>query len=131
MTTSPSLHRSMTHDSLALFLQEIIVEYDSYKDNIRRLDPRESVSIPVEARRLDAQGKAVGPVSHLVTRDISCGGLGMFNRERIEEGPIQLKLCSPVSERSLQIVANVEHCTPCGKYFIIGCRFLQASMSEG
>lgn len=129
MTTAPALHRAMTHDSLALFLQEIIVEYDSYKDNIRRLDARESVSIPVEARRLDAEGVPVGPVFHLVTRDISCGGLGMFNRESIDSGPIQLKLCSPVSERSLQIVANVEHCTPCGKYFIVGCRFLQASIS--
>lgn len=129
MTNSPTLKRAMTHESLALFLQEIISEYDSYKNSIRRSEPRESVSIPVEARRLDDDGKPIGSVFHLVTRDISCGGLGMFNRERIESGPIQLKLCSPVSDMSLQIVANVEHCTPCGKYFIVGCKFQKASVS--
>lgn len=126
MSNATVPNRGMTHDGLALFLQEIIVDYASYKDNVRRTEPRESVSIPVEARRIDANNQPVGQTYHLVTKDISCGGLGLFNREQVDCGPIELKLESPVTKRCLKIIANVEHCTPCGKYFIIGCRFLRA-----
>jgi len=127
MTTS--VKRAMTPDSLALFLQEIIVEFESYKTNIRRTEIRETVSIPVEARRLDHDLKPVGEAFHMVTRDVSCHGVGLFNHEYVEPGPIELTLTSPFSERGLRIVANVEHCTACGKYFMIGCRFVSAAVS--
>ena len=129
MNTTNAPQRAITRDGLALFLQEIITEYESYKASIRRTDNREAVSIPVEAQCLDDQGKPVGEPFHMVTRDISSGGLGMFHAEFVECGSIQLSLTSPVTSRNATILANVEHCTPCGKYFIVGCQFLRAGVS--
>lgn len=126
MATTSSVKRAMTPDSLALFLQEIIVEFESYKKNVRRSEVRETVSIPVEARRLDEEFNPVGDEFHMVTRDVSCNGVGLFHLESLEPGPIELTLTSPVSDRALRIVANVEHCTAIGKYFMVGCRFLGA-----
>ena len=114
---------AVSRESLALFLQEIIVEYDSYRKNVRRSEPRETVSIPVEATLLNENLEPVGASFHLVTRDISSNGVGLFYNAAVEEGPIQLTFSSPVSGSDLRLIAHVEHCTPCGQYFIIGCRF--------
>ena len=124
MAVATKIHgQSVSPESLALFLQEIIVEYDSYKENVRRIDVRENVSIPVEAVRLNDQLKPSGDPFYMVSRDISCGGVGLFNTEHVENGPIQLTFSSPVSGAELKVYATVEHCTPCGRYHIVGCRF--------
>lgn len=119
--------QSVSPESLALFLQEIIVEYDSYKDSVRRVDVRENVSIPVQAVRLSPESKPVGKPFYMVTRDISCGGVGLFNTQHVENGPIQLTFSSPVNGTELNVQATVEHCTPCGRYHIVGCRFFGES----
>lgn len=114
---------TVSRESLALFLQEIIVEYDSYRKNVRRSEPRESVSIPVEATVLNENFEPATAPFHMVTRDISCNGVGLFYNAAVEPGPIQLTFSSPVSGSEVRLMANVEHCTACGHYFIIGCRF--------
>lgn len=120
----------MTKDGLALFLQEIIVEYDAYRDSFRRTAKRENVSVPVEARRIDESGNAVGPAIHLVTRDVSSNGLGLFHHQPVEVGLLEMIMESPVNGHRMRIIARVEHCTPCGRYFIIGCQFVRAAMQE-
>lgn len=124
MAVASRIHgSSVSHETLALFLQEIIVEYASYRQNIRRSEDREPVSIPVQARQLTPELQPVGEPFHMVTRDISCHGVGLFHLENVEPGPIQLTFSSPVSGAEINLIASVEHCTPCGHYFIIGCRF--------
>jgi len=114
---------TVSPEALALILQEIIVEYDSYKKSVRRSERREPVSIPVQATTLNELLEPVGETFHMVTRDISCSGVGMFYHSPVDVGPIELTFCSPVSGDELRLIASVQHCTPCGHYFIVGCRF--------
>ena len=111
-------------DVLAGHLQEIIVEYESYKKQFRRTDKREPVSIPVEAVALDEDLVAISDAIHMVTRDMSAGGCGIFHDQRLDCPYLHLNFSSPVSLATFSVVASLEHCTPCGKYFIVGCRFL-------
>jgi hypothetical protein len=110
-------------ETVASFFQEIILEYHSFQHLVRRATPREPVSIPVQAVMLDDDMQAVSPPFHMVTRDISSTGVGLFHTEMLERGLIQLEFSSPVTEAVLKIVGRVEHCTPCGRYFIVGCNF--------
>lgn len=114
-------------DVLAAHLQEIIIEYESYKKQFRRADSREPVSIPVEAIALDDDFKAVSEPFHMVTRDMSVGGTGIFHNECITSNYVKLRFSSPVSLEAFSVIAKVEHCTPCGNYFIVGCRFLTSA----
>lgn len=114
----------VSSDVLAAQLQEIIVEYDSYKKQYRRAEPRESVSIPVEAVELDDDFMPLSDPIHMVTRDISTGGMGMFHTQRLSAKYLRLQFSSPFSLESFSVIGRVEHCTPCGKYFIIGCAFV-------
>ncbi len=114
----------LTPESLALFLQEMIVEYDSYRQSARRADARENVSIPVRAVHLSANSEPKSEPFHMVSRDVSCCGIGLFNTEPVKRGPIQLTFSSPISGMELDVPACVEHCTACGHYYIIGCRFI-------
>ena len=112
----------VTPDLVASFLQDVILEYESYK--LQRSDPREPVSIPVEAVQLDEYFQPASAPFHMVTRDISCGGTGLFHTAAIESPYLQLQFCSPVNLETLKIIASVEQCSPCGVYFIIGCKFM-------
>lgn len=122
--------RRITPDGLALFLQEVISEYASYGSMVRRLDEREYVTIPVKAQLMDEEGQLCGESFHMVTRDVSSSGLGLFHVVAVPLGRIRLILSSPVTKRKLSVTANVEHCTQCGEYFIIGCRFLGVAHAE-
>ena len=111
-------------DVLAAHLQEIIVEYESYKKQFRRAESREAFSIPVEATMLDADFNPVSAPFHMVTRDMSASGAGVFYDKPIDSEFLFMKFHSPISRKDFGVVAQVEHCTPCGRYFIVGCRFL-------
>ncbi len=111
-------------DVLAAHLQEIIVEYESYKKQFRRSDAREPVAIPVEAVELDKSLKPIGEPFHMVTRDMSISGAGIFHTAGVKSEYVRLQFSSPVSLESFCCVAKVEHSTPCGAYFLIGVRFL-------
>ena len=115
---------------LAAHLQEIIIEYESYKKQYRRSDAREPVSIPVEAIELDDNFQGKSDPFHMVTRDMSVGGTGIFHTSRVNSEFLLLKFSSPVTLESFSVVAKVEHCTPCGRYFIIGCRFVPDLLEE-
>ena len=122
MTTSHA--DVVSADVLAAHLQEIIIEYESYKKQFRRAESREPVSIPVEAVALDDDFHPVSEPFHMVTRDMSAGGAGIFHNEMLTCDYLKLVFSSPVSLESFGVIAKVEHCTPCGKYFIAGCRFI-------
>ena len=122
MTTQ--LADSVSSDTLATHLQEIIVEYESYKKQFRRTDTREAVSIPVEVTELSEDFEPTSEPLHMVTRDMSVGGTGIFHTENLECDYALLKFSSPVSLEEFSVLAKVEHSTRCGRYFIIGCRFV-------
>lgn len=122
MTTQ--LADSVSSDTLATHLQEIIVEYESYKKQFRRTDTREAVSIPVEVTELNEDFEPTSEPLHMVTRDMSVGGTGIFHTENLECDYALLKFSSPVSLEEFSVLAKVEHSTRCGRYFIIGCRFV-------
>ena len=105
-------------DILAGFLQEIIVEYESYKKQFRRTESREPVSIPVEAVALDEEFQPVSEPFHMVTRDMSAGGSGIFHQAEVACPYIRLSFSSPISLESRSVVAKVEHCTPCGGFHV-------------
>ncbi len=119
------MDRECSPDVLALFMQEVIVEYNSYRKLVRRSEPREPVAIPVLARPVDADLNSAGDPFHAVTRDISHGGVGLFHTRPIDCGWLELTFSSPHSGKEMTILATVEHCTPCGRYFILGCRFVR------
>lgn len=117
-------------DLLAAYLQELIVEYESYKKQFRRVEDREPVSIPVEAIKLDENLEPCSEPFHMVTRDMSFCGVGMFHTEIVDADYVILRFSSPVSLEIINVLAKVEHCTPCGKYFIIGCHFVPDLLEE-
>ena len=127
--TSTALPGVVSADALAAHLQEIIVEYESYRKQFRRAEAREPVAIPVEAIALDEKFQAVSDPFHMVTRDMSVGGTGIFHTEEVTSAYLLLQFSSPVSLETFRIVASVEHCTPCGHYFIVGCKFV-TNLSE-
>jgi len=122
MTTQ--IANSVSSDMLATLLQEIIVEYESYKKQYRRTETREPVSIPVEVSALNEDFEPTSEPIHMVTRDMSVGGTGIFHSEDLDCDYALLKFSSPVSLEEFSVLAKVEHSTRCGKYFIIGCRFV-------
>ena len=119
-----SLEGMVSSDVLSAHLQEIIIEYESYKKQFRRSESREPVSIPVEAVALDDDFQPISEPFHMVTRDMSIHGTGIFHTSSVDATYVQLQFSSPVTLEAFGVIARVEHCTPCGRYFIIGCRFL-------
>jgi len=111
-------------DILAAHLQEIIVEYEDYRHNCGRSERREQVSIPVEALKLNDDFDPISAPFHMITRDISVGGCGLFHTEELDCNYLQLKFESPISQESFGVIASVEHCTRCGVFQLVGCRFL-------
>jgi hypothetical protein len=126
-TTASSV---ISSDILAAHLQDIIVEYESYRKQFRRNEARESVSIPVEATELDGDFNPTSQCFHMVTRDMSVHGTGMFHNQKISSNYLRLQFSSPVSQQTFTVNAKVEHCTPCGKYYIVGCRFITNRESD-
>ena len=103
MTTQ--LADSVSSDTLATHLQEIIVEYESYKKQFRRTDTREAVSIPVEVTELNEDFEPTSEPLHMVTRDMSVGGTGIFHTENLECDYALLKFSSPVSLEEFSVLA--------------------------
>lgn len=130
MSTTTVNSRVVSSDHLASLLQEIIVEYESYKKQYRRNEEREFVSIPVEAVELDDDFNPTSQSYHMVTRDMSVHGTGMFHDKKITSNHLRLQFCSPISLETFAVVAKLEHCTPCGKYYIVGCRFITDRESD-
>lgn len=124
LTATKSKVDVVSSDVLALHLQDIIVEYESYRENCGRTERRESVAVPVEATLLDEEHQPIAAPFHMVSRDISVSGMGLFNSEHVVCGPVLLKFTSPVSRAQFSVIACIEHCSPCGVFFILGCRFL-------
>ena len=115
--------REVSPETVAAFFQDIIIEYQSFKKLVRRSEPREPASIPVQVLPLDADLEPTCEPFHTVTRDISSGGIGLFHSTSVDTPLVQIEFSSPFTGEILNIVARVEHSTPCGKYFIIGCQF--------
>jgi hypothetical protein len=128
-TTYPAVAGVVSSDALAAHLQEIIAEYESYKKQIRRTETRETVSIPVEAVALDEGFEPVSDPFYMVTRDMSPSGTGLFHTKLISSKYLRLQFSSPISLEAFGVIARVEHCTPCGKYFIVGCSFVTERQS--
>jgi len=110
-------------DAIASFFQDIILEYHNFRRLVRRSEPREPAAIPVQIVRLDEALEPVGEPFYAVTRDISLGGAGIFHHCPVDAHHVLLEFDSPFTDERLRLIAKVEHCTPCGKYFVLGCRF--------
>lgn len=115
---------------IASFMQQVIVQYQNYGTHHRRTEPREAIAIPVQVQRLEDDLTPVAEPKAAITRDISVGGIGLFLGERIERGMLRIRMVAPESHEQMQILAQIEHCTPCGGYYIIGCRFAGATSPE-
>lgn len=124
MATLTQFNSLVSEDVLAAQLQGIIVEYETYKQQQRRSETRESFSIPVQATPLDEHHVPIGEPFNMVTRDMSTRGVGAFHDKLISHQFLYLEFHSPVTRNDFGVIARVEHCTPCGKYFIVGCQFL-------
>jgi len=105
------------------FMQQVIVEYHAYGMAHRRAEPREAVAIPAIAQRVDSSLDTIGEPFHVVTRDVSSGGIGLFHPSPVPLGLLKITLSSPETHETMVLLARVEHCTPCGGFFLIGCRF--------
>jgi hypothetical protein len=117
----------MTPDEIASFMQEVIVQHQQYSAHCRRSEPREPVAVPVRVQQLDEQCRPTGPVISAVTRDMSDGGIGFFHTHPIGPGRIQIRLVAPFSRAERTLMACIEHCTPCGDFYIVGCRIESVS----
>lgn len=111
-------------DAIASFMQDVIVQYNSYVGGYRRSEPRESVAIPISITPLGRDFAPTGEALPVVTRDLSCGGIGFFHVQTIDAPFLQLSVESPDAKQAMSLLARVEHCTPCGGYYIVGCRFV-------
>ena len=117
-------------DVIAAFMQEVIVQYHSFGGQFRRLEPRESVAIPVRVCPLSEDLKLDGETFLAVTRDVSCSGIGFFHTRAIDSPFVQVVISSPETSSEMNLLARVEHCTPCGGFVIIGCRIVGSAESS-
>ena len=118
-----------SQDVISSFMQRTILQYQNYGNSFRRTEPREIVAIPVSIRPLNESYESNGERSYCVTRDVSCAGVGLFHTEPINSSFIEIDLVTPESGEEMRILASVEHCTPCGDFFLIGCRFAEIPKS--
>ena len=115
--------RACSPDTIASFIQQTIVELESFKDGIRRSETRESAAIPIIVTPLNENLEAVGAAFYAVTRDVSCGGIGLFHTEPVTASWLEIEMSTPATRCELRLLAHVQHCTPIGKFFLIGCQF--------
>jgi hypothetical protein len=113
----------VTPDQIGSFMQDVIRQYqDVSPEGYRRADPRETVAIPIRVQPLNDQYQAAGEPFSVVTRDMSCSGIGFFHTQPVALGRIRICLKAPASHEEMNLLARVEHCTSCGDFFIVGCR---------
>lgn len=108
---------------ITAFMQQVIVEYGSFAHDTRRNEARENVAVPVSVQPLTDEFIPVGTPFPAVTRDLSSSGMGIFSPARYDLSWLQVTLQSPTTGRQMRLLGKVEHCTPCGPFFLIGCRF--------
>ena len=118
---------------IAAFMQQVIVQYYSFGGHFRRVEPRESVAIPIRLCPLDESFEPQGDEFNAVTRDVSCSGIGVFHTRTIETPFVKITIAAPETGHQMNLLARVEHCTPCGDYQIVGCRLVGSANggSEG
>ena len=68
-------------DVIASFMQQVIVQYQGFGGAFRRAEPREMVAVPVRVLPLSDDLQPAGPPFDAVTRDLSCGGIGIFHTQ--------------------------------------------------
>jgi hypothetical protein len=115
---------------ITTFMQQVVTEYRDYGVGFRRSEPREAVAIPVVIQPVNASLEAIGEPVSAVTRDISSGGIGIFYTQPMSPGWLKITLSTPETHSHMTLLARIEHCTPCGGFYIIGCRFARALASE-
>lgn len=118
-----------SQDVIASFMQRVILQYQNYGNSFRRSEPRELVAVPVTVQALSASYQREGTRAHCVTRDISCSGIGLFHTTPITSPYLELDLKAPESGEQMRVLATVEHCTPCGDFYLVGCRFAESPES--
>ena len=118
-----SVSQACSPDTIASFIQQTIVEVQSFKEGIRRAEPREAAAIPVLVTPLSENLEPTGAEFYAVTRDVSCGGIGLFHTEAVTARWLEVEISTPATHRELRLLVHVQHCTPIGKFFLIGCRF--------
>ena len=118
---SPS--RACSPDTIASFIQQTIVELQSFKEEIRRAETREAAAIPVIVTPLNENLEPAEAEFYAVTRDVSCGGIGLFHTAPVTARWLEIEMSTPATRHELRLLAHVQHCTPIGKFFLIGCRF--------
>jgi hypothetical protein len=106
------------------------VQYQQRTVSSRRVEVREPAAIPVFVQPLDDQLQPVGEEFAAVTRDISCGGLGFFHTRPVAPGLIQIVMEAPDHGQSRKLLGRVEHCTPCGRFFIVGCHLEHGGIAD-
>ncbi len=120
--------KQVTPDQIASFMQDVIVQCQQVSPAFgRRAEPRESVAIPIRVQQLDDDLRPIGCAKSVVTRDLSCSGIGFFHTERLENGPLRICLTAPYSSATMNLLANIEHCTRVGDFYIVGCRIQAVS----
>ena len=103
-------------------MQDVILQYqDVSPEGYRRADLRESVAIPIGVQPLNDRYEPAGEPYSVVTRDMSCSGIGFFHTQPVALGWSRICLKAPASHEEMNLLARVEHCTPCGQFFIVGC----------
>jgi hypothetical protein len=120
-----------SQDVITAFIQQVILQYHAYADLYRRAEQRESVAVPVLVQPLDLDLQPLGGPFEAVTRDVSPSGIGLFVSRSIEVPSwMTVTIRTPETLRELRLIAHVEHCTPCGGMYIVGCRFADVMPEE-
>ncbi|MCA9148758.1 MAG: PilZ domain-containing protein [Planctomycetales bacterium] len=115
--------RESSPEVITTFMQQVVVEYHNYGMGHRRSEPREAVAVPVVVQQVDSSLEPLDEPFDAVTRDISTGGIGLFHLREIKSGLIKVTMTAPETHEQMTLLARVEHCTKCGGFYIIGCRF--------
>ena len=119
----PTLTSESSSEVITTFMQQVVVEYHTYGMGHRRSEPREAVAIPVVVQQVDSSLEPLDQPFNAVTRDISTGGIGLFHLREMKSGLLKITMTAPESHYRMTLLARVEHCTKCGGFYIIGCRF--------
>ena len=112
-----------THDVIASFMQQVILQYQGYGAAYRRAEPRETAAIPVNVVPLDSELQPTGELFQAVTRDISYGGVGIFHTQPVDAPYVLIEITAPEACKTMRLLAQTEHCTRFGGFYVVGCRF--------
>ena len=105
------------------FVRQLVDEQHRCIGSERRSDERESISVPVLVQPLNDEYEAQGPPFTAVTRNLSGGGIGLLHNEPVRNNYIKVRLRNRESE-TLDVVANVRHCSFQDGLYLIGGRFV-------